>query len=162
MEENNRYYTPESAEEIINFILSEYYIYTLLGANLEQLKEPAKIVFDSEDLVSYLAWFITENNEKWNYASEGRFHYNILVDIYLIPYLTKEDIEDLGFVLKPIIMGEDTNPDELGIYENNVIQGSFYPNADGIEYPNIELFNTVFFVRNRAELRKLMKQVSLI
>ena len=78
-----------------------------------------------------------------------------------VKYLDQEDIESLGFELKVIPLGEDTNEDELGIFrkDTGAFEGTFF--LDRTLYDcNIEFFNCYFMVKNKSELKRLLKMLN--
>jgi hypothetical protein len=73
-----------------------------------------------------------------------------------VKYLDKEDIESLGFKVRIVDLGEDTNeyPDILW---NGASCGYFMKDKD----KNIELFGIYFKIKNKSELKVLMKQLGI-
>ena len=79
-----------------------------------------------------------------------------------VKYLDKEDIESLGFVLQIVELGQDTNINELGIFKkgDDSCYGTYFSdNVHGEK--NIELFNTYFYIKNKSELKILLKQLGI-
>lgn len=79
-----------------------------------------------------------------------------------VKYLDKEDIESLGFELRVIPLGEDTEEDELGIFrkETGAFEGTFFLDR-ALHNCNIEFFNCYFTIKNKSELKKLLKQLNI-
>jgi hypothetical protein len=75
--------------------------------------------------------------------------------------LTKEDIESLGFVVKITDNGEDTNEDELDIYDGNTVIGTFFPDITTHD-SNLFIFDIFFNVANKQDCETLFKQLGFL
>jgi len=83
-------------------------------------------------------------------------------DTIRVKYLDKEDIESLGFELKAIPLGEDTNEDELGIFrkDTGAFEGTFFLDRT-LHNCNIEFFNCYFMVKNKSEFKRVLKMLNI-
>ena len=115
--------------------------------------EELRVGFECEIKLHTSEWKpirLTEESMKTIYSS---------VDIIRVKYLDKEDIESFGFNLKVTDLGEDTDYDGLDIYDKNKsIIGTFYLDT---EKENVEIYNTIFTIKNKSELEALLKQLGI-
>jgi len=81
-------------------------------------------------------------------------------DNVFMKYLDKSDIEDLGFEVKIVDMGEDTSeyPD---IIIDGATVGQFYEKDSPHNGCNIELYNSFYKIKNYNELNKLQKMLGI-
>ena len=77
-----------------------------------------------------------------------------------VKYLDREDIESLGFVCEVVDCGEDTQYDVLGIRRvgDDVYLGNFYLHFK----ENINLFGSYYVIKNKSELKRLLKQLNIL
>jgi hypothetical protein len=151
-----KFYIPETVREVINYILSEHHIYCTIPKTAEGL---IKMVFRDDNTLTDLVYFITENNDKWE--KEGRFNYDIPVDIYRIPRLSRQDIKELGW--------EDYIFNEVKCFKKNKwLLFWFTKNmvSIGAKITTKEVNESIQYYRgkckNKAELRWVMKNIGVI
>lgn len=84
--------------------------------------------------------------------------------------LDKEDIESLGFIAEVVECGEDTEHDTFGIrlknstvgYDGAGYIGNFYSLNNPDKEENLEIFNSFYMIKNKAEFKKLIKQLNIL
>ena len=78
-------------------------------------------------------------------------------DAYRVKYLDKKDIESFGFKL--YISTDDRYGFEYDIKDGNTVVGGF---TDTQDEENVMLYETYFYVKNKSEFKRLLKQVGLL
>jgi len=157
-----KYYTPESNKELIDWVLSEGNVY--LSGVVHKAASPFRIIFpdDCEDNLLGLISFIKDNNNV-EYDNSSLSKITISLDNYLIPYLNKEDIEELGFKEDNL----NSNPKRLNLelHKNGFDIGIVLYNTTKLIIYNYNGKETMLFtgdIKNKSELKKLLKQLNII
>lgn len=78
---------------------------------------------------------------------------------FRVKFLDKEDIESLGFELYQNLA--DDYEFEWHIIFNNSRIGMFYEGNESLDDPNIEFYGTQYYIKNKSELKKLLKQLNI-
>jgi len=146
----SEYYTP-SIEELISFIVNEKYCFTKNEKN-----DVVKLVFESGDIINLIYNFIKSNDCN---SDSG---YSINTELYLLPYLDKEDIESLGFEYIP-------DDDVFKRISDHTIHSSFIKfgnESHQLIIDNGESYDTYdcWFngtIKNISELKVLLNQLNI-
>ena len=138
MDANNKYYTPEIEEFCVGFEFEVNHKRRDGGGNRDWCKEKFRMSQEDVRFTKYLL-----ENEPDNIR---------------VKYLDKQDIEECGLVLWQIPC--DSFDWEFYISHNDVSIGSVTFNDDA-SVSELELFGTLFHVKNKTELKKLLKMLNI-
>jgi len=147
----DKYYTPEIEEFHVGF---EFYMPVLREDNNGDLYRD-----------KYCKHIWTEKNNMWEqFNLEHKSNGDTVISVpecLTVKYLDREDIESLGFELGVVDCGQDTNHKELGIEKSigdGYIGTFFLEPTNGF---NIEIFDTYYEIKNKSELKRLLKQLGV-
>lgn len=140
--ENNKYYTPEIKEFCIGFEYEE----EVNNLNWNKMIRPP------EDNYEWVKLKLNTNH------SISKIIFKIKKQKIRVKYLNKQDIEDCGLVLCQIPY--DSFDLEFDIKYNNTSIGSVTFNND-MSVDELELFGTIFYIKNKHEFSKILKQLGI-
>lgn len=173
MKEENKYYTPESQEEVINWIMSEGYLPIKGEAETEGMSN-FKLSFgeDFKDNLYNLVEFInSQNKTEFNNKTVEQ---STALELFEIPYLNQQDIEECGFTkyreydysstFKKFI-SEDTFI-ELSLFINevcNIIMEKC--NLTGIDRESEDYSSRILFIgpiKNKSKLKEVLQMIGVL
>ena len=137
METSNKYYTPTIEEFYVGFKYEEQYNES--APFLPDVVEACQYAYPDYDLLGHLAWKCEKKEVR-------------------VKYLDKEDIISLGWRYNPAL-------DQITIQGKS---GNLYmikhtaENKIAIMYPGSDVFLFYGYIKNKSELRVLMKQLNII
>ena len=142
-----KYYAPEH-NELIEYILSEKHYYQEMYPSKDKIM---KVNIDISNIVDTL-------DDICNIEGDRRY---IDPKVFKLKYLDREDIESLGFKYCKAHAGTPAMEFELGDYSL-----SYDPDFKGEQYLHISVNGdlTCFSgnIKNKSELRRLLKQLQII
>lgn len=157
------YYIPDISEFYVGFEY-EFWGSTVGGVDILDINNP----YGSSNRInpSIQVWTNEEVNINPFYSRTLQSISELILSKQIrVKRLDKEDIECLGFVAEVVECGEDTEHDTFGIRLKNATEGyygNFYPlNNPDIE-ENLEIFNSFYMIKNKAEFKKLIKQLNIL
>lgn len=102
------------------------------------------------------SWHKNDLNQPFIHAELDEFQDSldkVAHAICRVKYLDEQDIEELGFQVEYQADGF------FNLNWNNAFIGSFFEGKQVVH--NVELFNTYFMIKNKSELKRLMKQLGI-
>ena len=163
----NKYYTPESQEEVIRYILSEKKIYMKFE---DDIKGNLALKFDNDRLfLQHLISFIELNDKEQNTLNRDEYFRFINPSLYEIPYLAKEDIEECGFVhLKEDgdLLNFQKIVDDYSFYEidydldEQLLTIEYYYQPEMVAEVTGHVNSAIRFkgtIKNKSELKQILK-----
>ena len=145
--ENNNYYTPETKQELLTYLISEGRIW---GKDRNDPDHVIEINI-SEELISGLDMFIQYNN--MSESPNGTKHFGIDRNLYLIKSLDEEDFRTLNLKLV-----REAGSNNLVIKDSNDrYVGLYYPEDE----VNMELFcGNLFTIKNIYEFKMVLNMLN--
>jgi hypothetical protein len=173
MKEEIKYYTPETQEEVINWIMSEGYLLIKGEAETEGMSN-FKLSFgeDFKDNLYYLVEFInSQNKTEFNNKTVEQ---STALELFEIPYLNQQDIEECEFKFKEF--NKYLNADvfvkntELGINQFEVCQITLfkdYPIQILLEYNTHTGYEEQSIykylkVKNKSKLKEVLQMIGVL
>jgi hypothetical protein len=173
MKEEIKYYTPETQEEVINWIMSEGYL-PIKGEVETKGMSNFKLSFgeDYKESLHCLVEFI--NSQNITYRNGEVCKKAIELDLYELPYLSQKDIVDLGFTFKKSNKYFNsevfTKQRELGINQFEVCQITLfkdYPIQILLEYNTHTGYEEQSIykylkIKNKSKLKEVLQMIGVL
>jgi hypothetical protein len=143
------YYTPDSVQELLIFLISEGKVWGKNKNNPDHIIEMNL----GDEIVSNLEIFIQYNN--MSESPNGTKHFGIDKNLYLIKSLDEDDFRTLNLKL----IKEENVKGFTIVDSNNHHIGFYYPDNK----VNVELLcNSLFIIKNIHELRIILNTLNIM